>query len=155
MPSLRESVRHLRWWLDYTRVRIALLCYRAVLSALSDAGDIAAMGRQKYGAKPVLIDGHRFASKIEGRRYGELKMLQMAGLIADLQIHQQFPLSVNGLHICTYIADFSYYDKATGKSVVEDVKGYRDGIAYNLFRIKAKLLKALHGITVTEYPSRD
>ena len=41
--------------------------------------------KSKYGAKKVEIDGIIFDSKKEGRRYQELKMLQKAGEISNLQ----------------------------------------------------------------------
>jgi hypothetical protein len=37
----------------------------------------------KYRAQPVVIDGIRFASKKEGARYLELKLLERAGKIKN------------------------------------------------------------------------
>ena len=51
------------------------------------------MNFSKYHAKPVTIDGIRFASKKEGSRYCELKALTRAGKISDLQLQVPFILS--------------------------------------------------------------
>lgn len=51
------------------------------------------MNFSKYHAKPVTIDGIRFASKKEGNRYCELKALTRAGKISDLQLQVPFILS--------------------------------------------------------------
>ncbi len=51
-------------------------------------------------------------------------------------------MELNGVKLCKYIADFTYDDN-DGK-VVEDVKGCVTAV----FRLKAKLMMALHGIRV-------
>ena len=109
--------------------------------------------QHKYRAQPTKVDGIRFDSKAEARRYGELKMLQQANEIADLEIQPKFSIDVNGKHICDYIADFRYrnvrYDQGV---VVEDVKSepVRKNRAY---RLKVKLMAAVHGISITEVPA--
>jgi hypothetical protein len=50
----------------------------------------------------------------------------------------------------TYIPDFVYFDKSTGKTVYEDVKGMKSGAAYELFKIKQKTLYWRYGIEVRE-----
>jgi len=105
----------------------------------------------KYRAKKVELDGLVFDSKKEAARYAHLKILQRGGEISDLQIHPRYELKVKGQLICRYIADFSYIPKdAKGphQRVVEDVKGMKKGGAWDIFRIKAKLMKAIHGVDV-------
>lgn len=104
-------------------------------------------GRNKYGATAVVVDGFRFDSKREAARWGELKLLQRAGLIAELERQIRYPMLVNDQLICTYVADFRYRDR--GRIVVEDVKS---AITRRepTYRLKVKLLKALHGIEVFE-----
>ena len=46
----------------------------------------------KYNAIPTTVDGIRFASKREARRYLELKLLQKAGHISDLELQPRFRL---------------------------------------------------------------
>jgi hypothetical protein len=102
------------------------------------------------------VDGHRFASKAEARRYQELIFLANCGSVRDLRLQPRYVLNLNGVELCTYVADFAYslHDRKLGDfcQVVEDVKGRRAGAAYDLFRLKARLMKAIHGIDVQEYP---
>ena len=99
----------------------------------------------KYRAKPCVIDGLRFASQKEGRRYQELKLLAKAGQISDLECQVKFPLEVNGIKVCTYIADFIYRTKDR-RVITEDVKG----VLTPVYRLKKKLMLAIKGITISE-----
>lgn len=91
----------------------------------------------KYRNQPVVIDGIRFHSKREGARYSELRLLEKAGEIRGLQLQPPFIMSVNGIEICKYKADFAYWRGE--ERIVEDVKGAipRD------FRLISKLFRAL------------
>lgn len=102
--------------------------------------------RHKYNAVKTIVDGHVFPSKAEAKRYGELKLLEKAGEISELVLQPRFDLRVNGIHICHYIADFSYVEWKNMEIVVEDVKGF----VTDLFRIKKRLMKACCGIDVQE-----
>jgi hypothetical protein len=51
---------------------------------------------------------------------------------------------VNGVLVCTYVGDFDYWEN--GEYIVEDVKGFLTPV----FKLKRKLVKALHGITIRE-----
>lgn len=93
-------------------------------------------------------NGYVFRSKLEAKRYAELLLLERAKEITDLEVHPRFPLQVSGEDIAIYEADFFYRDN--GISVVEDVKGRRAGTAYQLYKIKAKLMLAIYGIKVQE-----
>lgn len=102
--------------------------------------------RSKYRAEPIVIDGIRFDSKAEARRYAHLELLQRAGEITDLERQVRFPLDVNGELICVYIADHAYFVCRENRRVVEDVKGVRTPV----YRLKKKLMKALHGVEIVE-----
>ena len=106
----------------------------------------------KYNARKVTIDGIAFDSKKEAHRYAELKMLLRGGEIRDLRLQVEYELIPKqvGERACNYIADFVYQDVRTGKTVVEDVKGYKKGAAYNIFAIKRKLMLWRYGIKVQE-----
>lgn len=114
----------------------------------------------KYGAKKVTApDGQVFDSKREYHRYCELKLLERAGKIRDLRRQIKYvliPSQHEGQYKellereCSYIADFVYIDVDSGKEVVEDVKGYKRGAAYQLFSIKRKLMLFKFGIRVLE-----
>lgn len=103
----------------------------------------------KYGAIPTTVDGYRFASRAEARRYAELRLMALAGEIADLELHPRFRLVVNGQSIGAYVADFAYTDVATGRRVVEDVKGGQ-ATRTAVYRLKRRLMLACHGIEITE-----
>lgn len=106
----------------------------------------------KYNARKVEIDSITFDSKKEAARYCELKLMQRAGEIRGLQLQVEYELIPKqaGERACNYIADFVYQDVASGKTVVEDVKGYKKGAAYNIFAIKRKLMLWRYGIEVQE-----
>jgi hypothetical protein len=110
------------------------------------------MRRHKYGAEPVVIDGIRFASKKEGARYAELKLLEKAREISGLEIQPSFTLQANGLPLqydsgrkAVYRADFAYYCHRKVKRVVEDVKGFKTPE----YKLKKAILRSM-GIEVVE-----
>lgn len=106
----------------------------------------------KYGAKPTEIDGIKFASKAEAKRYGELKHLERIGLIWDLKLHVEYPLIVNGQKVGKYTCDSEYMEAgAAGGSelVTEDVKGR----AARDWPLRKRLFAALYGRQVREIKS--
>ena len=102
--------------------------------------------RRKYQNEPVEITGMRFASKKEADRYVNLISAQRLRIIYGLKVHPQWKIVINGMFICTYTADFSYWHRETGVFHVEDVKGYR---TREYQRVK-RLMKAVHGIDIEE-----
>lgn len=88
----------------------------------------------------------KFDSRREKKRFAILHLFQTHGLISLLSRQPRFRLVVNGALVCTYVADFQYYDRASGRMIVEDAKGVRT----RAYRIKAKLFAALTGFTITE-----
>lgn len=95
----------------------------------------------KYAAKATVVDGIRFASKKEARRYSELKLLERGGRITNLRRQVRFKL----VQTVAYVADFVYVDDH-GKEVVEDVKGYRT----REYQAKRRLMADQHAITIRE-----
>lgn len=92
--------------------------------------------RNNFGAKKTVVDGITFDSGREARRYWDLKLLERAGEISDLELQPRYTLGTdddpvkirskgypNGRR-CSYKADFRYFDKQTGETVVEDSKGH-------------------------------
>lgn len=96
----------------------------------------------KYRAKPMTVDGHRFASTLEAKRYSELKMLERAGNIRRLKLQPRFPLVVEGALVGTYVADFAYDEAGCDRwlSVVEDAKG----AVLPLYTLKLALFRVLN-----------
>lgn len=105
----------------------------------------------KYKNKPVMVDGIRFPSIHESKRYRELKLLEKAGRISDLQLQVPFRLidsqQIGGRVVerpVDYRADFTYVEN--GRYVVEDAKGVRTPE----YVIKRKLMLWVHGIRIRE-----
>lgn len=99
--------------------------------------------KNKYNAKKKVVDGITFHSTKEANRYVELKHLADMGLIIwhDKEpLQPKFRIEVNGKYICSYIADFRYYDIDAGREIIEDVKGYKTSI----YKLKKKLFLACY-----------
>ena len=99
----------------------------------------------KYRNQPVTVDGYRFDSKAEARRWGELKLLHELGHIHKLTVHPRYtlldPFECKGIKYrgIVYEADFSYVEN--GVNVVEDCKGARTAV----FNLKEKLFLNRYG----------
>lgn len=112
----------------------------------------------KYKNRKCVVDGIEFDSRKEANRYTELKLMLKARKIKGLRRQVKYTLipSQRGddkkviERECAYIADFVYTDCETGKEIVEDVKGYRGGGAYEVFKIKRKLMLERYGIRIKE-----
>lgn len=105
--------------------------------------------KSKHRNVKTNLDGVTYDSKKEANRAAELKIVALAGKIAELRTQVPFVLFVNEQKICTYIADFVYRDMATGNIVVEDVKSEHTR-KLQVYRIKKKLMKACFGIEILE-----
>ena len=100
--------------------------------------------KNKYGAIKTTINGIKFDSKKEGRRYSALRLLEKTGKISDLSLQPKFDLMVNCVKVGFYKADFKYTQD--GREVIEDVKGMKTPV-YNL---KKRMIKAIYGIEIFE-----
>lgn len=116
----------------------------------------------KYRNKITVVDGIKFRSKREARRYGELKLLERAGEIKDLELQPEFTFLLRGGKMLRtarlgkprkYIADFSYKEKdrktkggVVWREIVEDCKGMRT----ELYKWKRDLMRDLNGIVIRE-----
>lgn len=96
----------------------------------------------KYGARPVDYDGYHFDSQKECTRYQELKLMEMAGEITDIDVHPKFVLQSDfiskgkKIQPITYSPDFTYFD---GENLVaEEVKG-GSATRTTAFEIKRKM----------------
>lgn len=132
--------------------------------------------KTKLNNRSIVVDGVEFQSVKEGNRYKELKLLEQAGKISNLELQKKYPLlppqyevvetgeyykagdkkgQPKTKQICLeravdYIADFVYQEN--GQTVVEDVKGYRDtsSAPYAKFVLKRKMMLYFHGIRIKE-----
>ena len=107
----------------------------------------------KYGAKRTIVDGITFDSKFEARCYSLLKLLERAGEVRALKLQPRFDIVVNGVKVCTYVADFSYQETRqtqfgpTWDDIIADAKGVRT----RDYRLKVKLMKAVYGVDIVEF----
>jgi len=99
--------------------------------------------RMKYRNVKTVIDDITFDSKKEASYYGKLKLLVKSGDVLSFERKVRYKLIVNGQLICTYVSDFDVVWKDSGLKVT-DVKG----VQTPMFKIKSKLMKAIHGIDV-------
>lgn len=140
---------------SYSKNGLMLPASKTMLEQLWEAITMAEQhqnGRIKVSQKDErTYDGMTFASKAEMRRYVELKMLQSAGAIRNLECQPSFVLQDSFNHKTfgkvqkiVYRADFSYFDVSLGHIVVEDVKGYRTEV----YKLKKKLF-------LSRYPDID
>jgi len=105
------------------------------------------MRRSKYNARRTEVDGIDFDSAAEAARYVELRVLQAAGDILDLELQPSYTLvppftTERGekVRAIVYRADFRYLDARTNRRIVEDVKGMKTDV----YKIKRKLLLWRH-----------
>lgn len=102
----------------------------------------------KYNNQATIVKGERFDSRREAKRYQDLQLLQAKNLIRNLKRQVEFKLEVAGQLITRYRADFVYEEYARGQwsRVVEDSKGMLTPI----YRLKRKLMRAIHGVEIRE-----
>ena len=101
--------------------------------------------KSKYGAKRTMVDGVLFDSKAEGAYYSMLKMREKAGEVSAVELQRPFPiLGPKGELICTYKADFCFWDHKADRFRVVDVKG----VETDVFKLKRKMMRILLGIEV-------
>jgi hypothetical protein len=99
----------------------------------------------KYRNIPCTVDGEHYDSKREMLYHMDLKNLQRAGQISNLKRQPKFRCEYNGVKICDYIADFEYVEN--GRRRVIDVKSPITA-RHPVFRLKKKLVEAIHNVTV-------
>lgn len=106
-------------------------------------------------ATKQVVDGVKLDSKKEAKRYRELRMLERAGKISNLEVHPVFPVEIDGRPVkirsrgfpngrrVRYTADFRYYEPGRG-IVIEDTKGYDTDRA----RLMRAIVEAVYNVTI-------
>lgn len=123
--------------------------------------------RSKYNARKTTVDNIVFDSAKEAKRYEELKVMGIAGVIRNLEFQPVFDLYAPTLdddeplrkpreRLGRYRGDFRYelgyfvtfqgVRKECWRVVVEDVKGFKTP----LYRWKKKHVEAQYGIEIRE-----
>lgn len=107
-------------------------------------------GLSKYGNKKIKTDEGTFDSKLELQRWHQLKLMESAGTISDLERQVPFELApsmvIQGRKKppLKYVADFVY--KQGGEKIVEDAKG----VLTDVYIVKRHLMAAFHGVHIKE-----
>ncbi|RBO54780.1 hypothetical protein DSD19_04665 [Rhodovulum sp. BSW8] len=134
--------------------KITVQEYRALLARSREG-----KGKAKYRNRRTRRDGIEFDSKLEADRYSELRLMERAGEITDLELQPCIPLigpsgepvrGENGRAL-TYRGDFGYV-ASDGRRVIEDVKSKPTKTA--VYRLKKAILAA-QGVTITEIQRQD
>lgn len=101
---------------------------------------------RKYHNTKTVADGIKFDSKLEAERYAQLKILERAGVIRELELQPSFELipsfRKNGKtwRRTVYKADFRYILAKDDRIIIEDVKG-STAVITDVFRLKQKLFE--------------
>lgn len=99
----------------------------------------------KYHAKRITVDGRTYDSQAEARYGEQLLLLERARKVGGVERQRPFHvLGPKGELVCTYNADFCFWDHEQDRFRVIDVKGVETPV----FRLKRKLLRAFLGIDV-------
>lgn len=129
--------------------------------------------RHKFNATRTVVEGVSFASKREAKRYGQLKALEKAGKIRDLELQPKFVFQSRQLiatdlsmpehdtrsvlirsdrypngRVASYKADFRYIDVATGESIVEDAGSH--ATHKEAQKLRVALVEYFYGVKVRE-----
>lgn len=99
------------------------------------------MLKHKFRAIPTELDGIKFASKKEAKRYRELKLLEKAGELLFFLRQVPFHLPGNVKYVCDFLC-FWKDDSVT----IEDVKG----IKTPMYILKKKQVEAIYPVIITE-----
>lgn len=98
----------------------------------------------KFKAKRTLVDGICFDSKAEAAYFSSLRLRERAGEVSDVELQRPYALTVGGMLITTYRADFVFWDHQLKRRRVIDVKGVETPV----FKLKRKLMRACHQIEI-------
>lgn len=108
--------------------------------------------KSKYNAKRTVVDNVPFPSRREAERYQQLRLMESQGVIYALLVGAmgrercEFKFDLNGVRLCSYVADFIYRRVCDGVQVVEDCKGFRN----RMYRLKKKMMRAFYGVEILE-----
>jgi hypothetical protein len=106
-------------------------------------------GKSKYGAIKTEYNGISYHSKKEADYASQLDFRIKLGEVLKWDRQVSMNIIVNKEIICKYICDF-VVTGANGVVEFIDVKGMRSGAAYEMFKLKKKLVKATLGIEIIE-----
>lgn len=119
--------------------------------AEAQMGKVRSVKPAKYRNEPIVIDGIRFDSKFEHKRWVELKNMERLGLISELQRQVSFGLDVPStegpVRIGSYVCDHTY--RRDGALVLEEVKS-PSTMREKLYVWKKNHVQRQYGVQITE-----
>jgi len=99
------------------------------------------MKKNKYRNQPTYVDGKRFASKKEAKRYNELKLLKQAGDVINFECQKSWKLYGRYRYVCDFLVKWR-----NGTEDVEDVKGFKTPV----YKLKKAWMKDKYNIDIVE-----
>jgi hypothetical protein len=97
--------------------------------------------RSKYGSRPDVVDGFRFDSQLEARRYRQLLLLKQAGQIKYILRQVPFWLAEGVTYRLDFLIEWLQPNQGT---TFEDVKG----VLTQTSRTKIRLVEQQYGIQI-------
>jgi hypothetical protein len=97
--------------------------------------------KHKFRAIPTELDGIKFASRKEAKRYRELELLKKSGELLFFLRQVPFHLAGNVKYVCDFLC-FWKDDTVT----IEDIKG----IKTPMYILKKKQVEATYPVSITE-----
>lgn len=132
------------------------------LTRLEELTGVRSPRKPRISSTRTELDGFKFDSKGEARRYAGLVLLQRCGQIRNLRRQVPYQLlpsvrlagAARATPALRYVADFVYEEKRQGAAgaevwteVIEDVKGHRT----REYLMKRHMMKALLGLDISEH----
>ena len=99
------------------------------------------MLKHKFRAIPTELDGIKFASRKEAKRYRELELLKKSGELLFFLRQVPFHLPGNVKYVCDFLCFWKDSD-----ITIEDVKG----IKMPMYVLKKKQVEAIYPVKITE-----
>lgn len=97
--------------------------------------------QNKYRNIPTVVDGIKFASKKEAKRYNELKLLKQIGEVKEFELQKSYKLAGRYRYVCDFFVKWK-----NGIECVEDVKGFKTQV----YKLKKAWIKDKYNIDIVE-----
>ena len=101
--------------------------------------------RSKFGNIRTVYNNFTFDSKHEARYARDLDLRLKAKDVKSYEKQVKFPVIINEIKICDYIADF-VVEHTDGRQEVIDCKG----MLTDVYRLKKKLVEAIYKVKIVE-----
>lgn len=123
------------------------------LKRIRDNQEYEQKKQSKYKAKRTVYAGVEYDSAKEATQARQFDLARQdpdpEHRVVDVKRQVVYKLGIDGVHLCKYKLDF-LVTYASGRVRHIDVKGMKKGVPYDLFTLKKRLMKAIHGIEVEE-----